>query len=39
MSDEILHLLSEFFVGLNQPRMTTLTPIEVLLELIVVIIC
>jgi hypothetical protein len=38
VGDEILHFLSEFFVGFNQPLMTTLTLIEALLELSVVMI-
>jgi hypothetical protein len=38
VGDEILHFLSEFFVGFNQLLMTTLTPIEALLELSVVMI-
>jgi hypothetical protein len=38
MGDEVLHFLSEFLVGFNQPLMTTLTPIEALLELSMVMI-
>jgi hypothetical protein len=38
MGDEVLHFLAEFFVGFNQALMTTLTPIEALLELSVVMI-
>jgi hypothetical protein len=36
VGNEILHFLSEFFIGFNQLLMTTLMPIEALLELSVV---
>ena len=38
MGDEVLHFLSEFFIGFNQVLMTTLMLIEALLELSMVVI-